>query len=110
MNSVYLFKSSQDGHPLELVMQWIDELWSQETEAEKEPVKSIPRMISSPTCERFDFRLQEPLKSRQRKSYDGESRFLSPKPVVLLDEVNIFASSHHLRELTIHRRRVYRFN
>ncbi|PRP84824.1 hypothetical protein PROFUN_07478 [Planoprotostelium fungivorum] len=32
------------------------------------------------------FRLMEPLRGRQRKSYDRETRFISPRPVVILSQ------------------------
>ncbi|PRP77961.1 Protein NXT-1, isoform a [Planoprotostelium fungivorum] len=78
------------GPPMRLVMQWIDEMWAEESasvgfdrreitsvrvEEEEEPAFDMSQ----------DFQLLEPLRTRQRKSYDGESRFLSPRPVVVIN-------------------------
>ncbi|PRP78147.1 hypothetical protein PROFUN_13949 [Planoprotostelium fungivorum] len=76
--------------PMDLVMQWIDMLWMEHLhEVKKEPTTqrdNIPRgLFSSPQ----HFRLVEPLHHRQRKSYRGESRFLLPRPILLLSHCTV---------------------
>ncbi|PRP85105.1 hypothetical protein PROFUN_07176 [Planoprotostelium fungivorum] len=76
------------GPPLKLVMQWIDEMWSQEStsvsfDAKDTAFEVTPELL--PFSPHQDFQLLEPLRTRQRKSYDGESRFLSPRPVIMLN-------------------------
>ncbi|PRP79421.1 hypothetical protein PROFUN_08182 [Planoprotostelium fungivorum] len=76
------------GPPIQLVMQWIDELWAQEcsplsSDSQEENDEVIVEELL-PFEQQQDFQLLEPLKTRQRKSYEGESRFLSPRPVIAL--------------------------
>ncbi|PRP77618.1 hypothetical protein PROFUN_00479 [Planoprotostelium fungivorum] len=80
------------GPPMRLVLQWIDELWAQES-SQRTTVDATTDEAVSPkelslfnSCE--DFQLLEPLRLNQRKSYSGESRFLSPKPVIILNSAS----------------------
>ncbi|PRP79493.1 hypothetical protein PROFUN_12861 [Planoprotostelium fungivorum] len=79
--------------PMKLVMQWIDELWEQEAanvtcDAKEEFIATEGERTFDPSQ---DFQLLEPLRARQRKSYDGESRFLSPRPIVVLNPASPLA-------------------
>ncbi|PRP85106.1 hypothetical protein PROFUN_07177 [Planoprotostelium fungivorum] len=76
------------GPPLQLVMQWIDEMWAQECapptfDTQEENYEDIVEELLS-FEDQQDFQLLEPLRTRQRKSYEGESRFLTPRPVIAL--------------------------
>ncbi|PRP88535.1 hypothetical protein PROFUN_02946 [Planoprotostelium fungivorum] len=82
--------TSFTGPPIQLVMQWIDELWAQEcapvtmsSDSQEEHYEAISEELL-PFEQHQDFQLLEPLKTRQRKSYEGESRFLTPRPVIAL--------------------------
>ncbi|PRP79484.1 hypothetical protein PROFUN_12852 [Planoprotostelium fungivorum] len=85
--------SMVSGPPLRLVMQWIDEMWAQESASVAFDVKeegSYTMNKELPAfCAEEDFQLLEPLRARQRKSYDGESRFLSPRPVIVVNPVSL---------------------
>ncbi|PRP80742.1 hypothetical protein PROFUN_11482 [Planoprotostelium fungivorum] len=71
------------------IYSWVEKKWSEEVhhEPQKEVVSRsdvtvpiyIPLMALS-----TEFELLEPLRSLQRKSYDNENRFLSPKPIIML--------------------------
>ncbi|PRP88821.1 hypothetical protein PROFUN_00289 [Planoprotostelium fungivorum] len=88
------------GPPLQLVMQWIDEMWAEEcappaTEPQDVVVENLEDMLF---CQQ-DFQLLEPLRTRQRKSYEGESRFLTPRPVIALNPNSPLAN--RLRRCTV---------
>ncbi|PRP81047.1 hypothetical protein PROFUN_11125 [Planoprotostelium fungivorum] len=68
--------------PLSVVLQWIDDMWSQEIENSSRRNESS---IIKPETSIEPFKLLQPLKIKQRKSYEGDSRFLLPKPVIVLD-------------------------
>lgn len=78
------------GPPMRLVLQWIDELWAQES-SQRTTGDTMTEEVSPKESDSFnfceDFQLLEPLRLNQRKSYSGESRFLSPKPVIILNSV-----------------------
>ncbi|PRP81886.1 glutaminase kidney isoform, mitochondrial-like isoform 1 [Planoprotostelium fungivorum] len=91
-DTVWLMQDSSffTGPPLQLVMEWIDELWAQEcapvtmsSDSQEENYEAILEQLL-PYEQQPDFQLLEPLRTRQRKSYEGESRFLTPRPVIAL--------------------------
>ncbi|PRP76656.1 hypothetical protein PROFUN_14892 [Planoprotostelium fungivorum] len=54
------------------IYDWVEKMWSEEVH--HEPKKEVVSRSE----------LLEPLRPLQRKSYDNENRFLSPKPVIML--------------------------
>ncbi|PRP84001.1 hypothetical protein PROFUN_08598 [Planoprotostelium fungivorum] len=67
--------------PFELVVEWVNQLWREEVVRER-----AIKMCRDPSLsiEDGDFRLMQPLKSRQRKHLTGESKDLSPRPIIAL--------------------------
>ncbi|PRP87262.1 hypothetical protein PROFUN_01524 [Planoprotostelium fungivorum] len=60
------------------IIEWIEKKWKEETKSHV-PCPIVPLFGHSD-----DFELLQPLKIMQRKSYDGENRFLCPKPIIVL--------------------------
>ncbi|PRP85126.1 hypothetical protein PROFUN_07197 [Planoprotostelium fungivorum] len=78
------------GPALQLAMQWVEEMWAQDMSAplafdtQEENYEAMLEQLL-PFYQQQDFQLLEPLRTRQRKSYEGESRFLTPRPVIVLN-------------------------
>ncbi|PRP87188.1 hypothetical protein PROFUN_01450 [Planoprotostelium fungivorum] len=86
MLKAYETSNAALGPPLRLVLHWIDDMWTQEIEHQARKNKSaVPASTAFEYQESLGFCLLEPLKSKQRKSYENESRFLSPRPVIVID-------------------------
>ncbi|PRP85299.1 hypothetical protein PROFUN_06901 [Planoprotostelium fungivorum] len=76
--------------PFSLVLEWIDQLWAAEREREADKEEKVLSDLDLPLSPPIpaSFMLLEPLRIHQRKSYRGESRFLSPKPVIALNRAS----------------------
>lgn len=75
---------------------WIEDMWEQESQLQRgETIPDSPTIASPSIDFSTPFHLLEPLRHNQRRSYDGESRFLSPRPVVILDEVSCLPPITH---------------
>lgn len=88
INPHYLLSivNQEDEANLSELVDWIEECWVRMTKAGSCEALSIPRsldMISTTG----PFQLMEPLRRRQRKSYEGENRFITPKPVIVFSQV-----------------------
>ncbi|PRP79317.1 hypothetical protein PROFUN_13011 [Planoprotostelium fungivorum] len=90
------------GPPLRLVLQWIDDMWTQEIEYQNRKDKSaVPASIDFESHESLGFYLLEPLKNKQRKSYENESRFLSPRPIIVIDSSSPLYNNLKLCTVTV---------
>ncbi|PRP80367.1 hypothetical protein PROFUN_11936 [Planoprotostelium fungivorum] len=73
----------------EEIYNWVEEMWSEEVhrKPKKEVVSrcevTVPAYLPLMALS-TEFELLEPLRPLQRKSYDNENRFLTPKPVIML--------------------------
>ncbi|PRP87311.1 hypothetical protein PROFUN_01573 [Planoprotostelium fungivorum] len=78
------------GLGLEGIAEWIEEQWQEEihhTENRTDRVTHTIKPSNMPLIRSSqEFELLEPLRPLQRKSYDTENRFLSPKPVISLKQ------------------------
>ncbi|PRP77585.1 2,4-dichlorophenol 6-monooxygenase [Planoprotostelium fungivorum] len=85
------------------VLHWVEEMWEQESRLQRgETIPDSPQMTSSPTIDfPSPFQLLEPLRHNQRRSYNGESRFISPRPVVILDKSSPLATSMKYCTVTV---------
>ncbi|PRP88176.1 hypothetical protein PROFUN_03999 [Planoprotostelium fungivorum] len=76
---------------LEAVADWVEERWQEELHCTR-TLKEFPLRLSIPVhipvSLSHEFELLEPFRPLQRKSYDNENRFLSPKPVVQLKQTS----------------------
>ncbi|PRP80756.1 hypothetical protein PROFUN_11496 [Planoprotostelium fungivorum] len=77
------------GLEVEDLVDWVEERWQEETRSRSKMESigkltlSIPVYLPLMTLS-TEFELFEQLRPLQRKSYDNENRFLSPKPVIML--------------------------
>ncbi|PRP87081.1 hypothetical protein PROFUN_04817 [Planoprotostelium fungivorum] len=78
-------KGQEDEADLSDLADWIEGCWLRMTESGSCEALSIPRSLDMISTS-GPFQLMEPLRRRQRKSYEGENRFITPKPVIVFSQ------------------------